>query len=220
MTNTPMTPDREQEIRSLLEGPVAALMANGYTAVQPLLASVDRLRAEVDRLSDELTGRSLALHEKELDTARLRLALASAQRGRREQRARVAELEAAPVDEAVDLAEGLAGLEAMRREHPAPCRVPDSPDCTCVHEHPMDRAARLGATRIPEGIVIELCEAANTGRPTGWHVWADRDGEIWEVTDAAYDGDTVLMPCAGDMEPMLRRDVEKHFGPLTPKADW
>ncbi|MFE3381354.1 hypothetical protein, partial [Streptomyces anulatus] len=45
--------------------------------------------------------------------------------------ARVAELTGAPVDEAVELAEGAAELEAMRREHPAPCRVPDSPDCTC-----------------------------------------------------------------------------------------
>lgn len=38
---------------------------------------------------------------------------------------------AAPVDEAAELAEGQAELEAMRRERPAPCRVPDSPDCTC-----------------------------------------------------------------------------------------
>ncbi|MFJ3083058.1 hypothetical protein ACIPJG_25340 [Streptomyces halstedii] len=30
-----------------------------------------------------------------------------------------------------ELAEGLAGLDAMRADHPAPCRVPDSPDCTC-----------------------------------------------------------------------------------------
>lgn len=39
-----------------------------------------------------------------------------------------------PVDEAADLAEGLADLDVMRREHPAPCRVPDSPDCTCPAE--------------------------------------------------------------------------------------
>ena len=55
---------------------------------------IPALRAELDRLSDELTGCSLSLYEEELDTARLRLALASAQRGRRELRARVAELEA------------------------------------------------------------------------------------------------------------------------------
>ncbi|WP_405187326.1 hypothetical protein OG582_40530 (plasmid) [Streptomyces anulatus] len=48
-----------------------------------------------------------------------------------EMRKRIAELTAAPVDEAAELAEGAAELEAMRREHPAPCRVPDSPDCTC-----------------------------------------------------------------------------------------
>lgn len=91
MTNTPITPDREQEIRTLdlleLMSDRAAPVISGHLAV--LLAEVDRLRA------------------------------------------RVAELEAAPVDEAAEFAEGQAGLDAMRREHPAPCRVPDSPDCTC-----------------------------------------------------------------------------------------
>ncbi|MET8746343.1 hypothetical protein [Streptomyces sp. NPDC004728] len=29
-------------------------------------------------------------------------------------------------------AAGLAELDVMRRQHPAPCRVPDSPDCTCL----------------------------------------------------------------------------------------
>ncbi|WP_327335870.1 hypothetical protein OG384_04350 [Streptomyces sp. NBC_01324] len=33
-----------------------------------------------------------------------------------------------------DLAEGRAELDAMRVDHPAPCRVPDSPDCTCPME--------------------------------------------------------------------------------------
>ncbi|MFE3429832.1 hypothetical protein [Streptomyces sp. NPDC059171] len=46
-------------------------------------------------------------------------------------RAQVAELTSAPVDEAAEMAEEEAELEAMRCEHPAPCRVPDSPDCTC-----------------------------------------------------------------------------------------
>ncbi|MFE9855571.1 hypothetical protein [Streptomyces sp. NPDC005780] len=31
-------------------------------------------------------------------------------------------------------AEGLAGLDAMRADHPSPCRVPDGPDCTCQAE--------------------------------------------------------------------------------------
>lgn len=52
------------------------------------------LAAEVDRLSDDVTGACLARYEEEQDADRLRLALASAQRGRRELRARVAELEA------------------------------------------------------------------------------------------------------------------------------
>lgn len=92
MTDTPMTPAREQELRywhkelaGITEPTQAALRA----ALGDLLAEVDRLRA------------------------------------------RVAELEGAPVDEAAELSEGQAQLEAMRADHPAPCRVPDSPDCTC-----------------------------------------------------------------------------------------
>lgn len=54
------------------------------------------LAAEVDRLSDDVTGACLARYEEEQDADRLRLALASAQRGRRELRGRVTELEAAP----------------------------------------------------------------------------------------------------------------------------
>ncbi|MEU1088945.1 hypothetical protein ACFYPN_16130 [Streptomyces sp. NPDC005576] len=92
------------------------------------------------------------------------------------------------------------------------------PKLTPVSEHPMNRAYRLGATRIPDDIVIDLREATNTGRPTGWPELTDRDGDIWAVTYEPYDGDTVLMPCTGDMHPMLRRDVEKHFGPLNERA--
>ncbi|MFI7329457.1 hypothetical protein ACIBQ3_33065 [Streptomyces rubiginosohelvolus] len=46
-------------------------------------------------------------------------------------RSQVAELTAASIDEAAEMAEAEVELEAMRREHSAPCRVPDSPDCTC-----------------------------------------------------------------------------------------
>lgn len=52
---------------------------------------------------------------------------------------------------AVELAEGLAGLDAMRADHPAPCRVPDSPDCTCAVECPSCGApADVTGYRIPE----------------------------------------------------------------------
>ena len=46
----------------------------------------------LDVVEEELTGASLSLWEEEQGTARLRLALASAQRGRRELRSQVAEL--------------------------------------------------------------------------------------------------------------------------------
>lgn len=47
----------------------------------------------LDVVEEELTGANLSLWEEEQTTARLRLALESAKRGRRELRARVAELE-------------------------------------------------------------------------------------------------------------------------------
>jgi hypothetical protein len=46
----------------------------------------------LDQVEDELTGANLSLHEEQLETARLRLALASAQRGRRQQRDQAAAL--------------------------------------------------------------------------------------------------------------------------------
>ncbi|MFB6619434.1 hypothetical protein ACFC5H_09065 [Streptomyces rochei] len=49
--------------------------------------------AEHEQLRNDITGACLARWEEEQDNARLRLALASAQRGRQELRARVAELE-------------------------------------------------------------------------------------------------------------------------------
>ncbi|MCX4606776.1 hypothetical protein OG402_40845 [Streptomyces anulatus] len=69
-------------------------------------------------------------------------------------RARITELTAAPVDEAAELAEGAAELEAMRREHPAPCRVPDSPDCTCPVTP--DQALRIDRDR-PESRTTHDC---------------------------------------------------------------
>jgi hypothetical protein len=50
------------------------------------------LRSELDQARDDVMGACLARWEEEQDNARLRLALSSAQRGRRELRARVAEL--------------------------------------------------------------------------------------------------------------------------------
>ncbi|MFJ9214278.1 hypothetical protein [Streptomyces sp. NPDC102264] len=86
---------------SAAAGVVHAAMENGRRTAAGIAAALEsagllmspETAAELDRLSDELTGMSLSLWEEEQDSARLRLALASAQRGRRELRARVAELE-------------------------------------------------------------------------------------------------------------------------------
>ncbi|MYR73028.1 MULTISPECIES: hypothetical protein [unclassified Streptomyces] len=143
----------------------------GPEDVVDLRAEVDRLRAEVSNLSDDVTGACLARYEEEQDADRLRLALASAQRGRRELRARVAELEAQAEKVAAFCAQRAEYVSSLRNchpnndhaynrwtghaearrqlsqslglpvawpakggvhpPHPAPCRHPASPDCTC-----------------------------------------------------------------------------------------
>ncbi|MFD8664472.1 hypothetical protein ACFV1U_03600 [Streptomyces microflavus] len=84
-----------QKQRQTPAGIAAALEAAG------LLQSPESA-AELDRLSDELTGANLAQWEDGQEIDRLRLALKAAQRGRRQQRARVAELEAARTTAAAD----------------------------------------------------------------------------------------------------------------------
>ncbi|MFE7954435.1 hypothetical protein [Streptomyces sp. NPDC057413] len=71
-----------------------ALTVNAQTDITALLAELAAVRAERDQAHDDMIGANLARWEEEQDNARLRLALKSAQRGRRQMRARVAELEA------------------------------------------------------------------------------------------------------------------------------
>ncbi|MFI6862609.1 hypothetical protein ACIBKZ_22400 [Streptomyces sp. NPDC050421] len=76
-----------QKTRQTAAGIASALEAAG------LLQSPETAAEQV-QLNNDVTGACLARWEEEQDNARLRLALASAQRGRRDLRARVAELEA------------------------------------------------------------------------------------------------------------------------------
>ncbi|MFJ9988628.1 hypothetical protein ACIQUD_32225 [Streptomyces globisporus] len=119
MTDARLTPDREQEIRTLdlleLMSDRATPVISGHLAA--LLGEVDRLRGELSDATAELAENARAMNV--------------LRRHRDNAEAKVAELTGTPVDEAVEMAEAAAELEAMRREHPAPCRVPDSPDCTC-----------------------------------------------------------------------------------------
>lgn len=67
--------------------------------------------AEPRDVEEELIGANLSLYEEELDNARLRLALKSAQRGRRELRARVAAL----LDERHSTNDALADITVAER---------------------------------------------------------------------------------------------------------
>ena len=98
-----LTPEREAEIVRFRDDchPVTGVLAAArvHDALSALLAELAAVRAERDQALDDLTGANLARWEEEQDNARLRLALKSAQRGRRQARARVAELEAGAVAE-------------------------------------------------------------------------------------------------------------------------
>ncbi|MEV5168246.1 hypothetical protein AB0K66_26980 [Streptomyces werraensis] len=119
MSGTPMTPERLAEIAAraahlyeYVQQPDEADVLAG-TDVPALLAEVERLRAELDKAHDNLIGANLSLYEEERAYERLRVALESAKRGRRETRARVAELEA----ERHSTNEALSdAAEALRRQ--------------------------------------------------------------------------------------------------------
>lgn len=104
-------------------------------AVPLLLDEVTRLRAELNQAHDDRTGACLARWEEEQDNARLRLALASAQRGRQEARTRIAELERMNLEPiAAALAERFATdnntAEGMRYRFEGPDGWPASRDVT------------------------------------------------------------------------------------------
>jgi chromosome segregation ATPase len=85
--SAPLTPDHMQEIRERLGSTIPVRKSDA----EALLAETDRLRAESDQLYSDLTGACLDRWEEAQDNIRLRQALASAQRGRRELRAALSE---------------------------------------------------------------------------------------------------------------------------------
>lgn len=132
MTDTPMTPDAAlARLRQYGERTSTWSTATYNDGTEKALHQIAvSLAAEVDRLRGELSEATAELAE----NARAMNAL---RRHRDTAEARVAELTITPVDEAVEMAEAAEELEAMRREHPGPCRVPDSPDCTCPDKLPV-----------------------------------------------------------------------------------
>jgi hypothetical protein len=89
-------------------------------------------RSELDQARDDVMGACLARWEEEQDNARLRLALASAKRGRSQLRAKVAELlaERHTTNEALD--DAVQALRADRAESEPPRIRKHHPDCAAV----------------------------------------------------------------------------------------
>ncbi|SCE16382.1 hypothetical protein GA0115250_144726 [Streptomyces sp. BvitLS-983] len=75
-------------------------------------------------------------------------------------------------------------------------------------------SARGEGTPVPEAMVSNICEDSLVGIPSNWVRFVDRDADAWWLTGRSHDGDNVLMPSASDVPMMLRRDVERLYGPL------
>jgi hypothetical protein len=106
---------------------VKARMLARRVARSPLPAT-----PELDQVLEDLTGANLARWEEEQENARLRLALASAKRGRSQLRAKVAELlaERHTTNEALD--DAVQALRADRAESEPPRIRKHHPDCAAV----------------------------------------------------------------------------------------
>jgi hypothetical protein len=88
--------DVQGDVPELMLSTLAELAEHGLSSMSMYALPVPAgpvLRSELDQARDDVAGACLARWEEEQENARLRLALASAQRGRRELRARVADLE-------------------------------------------------------------------------------------------------------------------------------
>ncbi|MBT3077627.1 MULTISPECIES: hypothetical protein [Streptomyces] len=117
MTDTPMTPDREQEIRERLA-----------STLKPQKAEVAELLAEVDRLRKALSGAADQVAELDDTNAQLNQQVAAQRSTAKQLLGRVAELTAAPVGETVEMAAATTG--AAYRSQPLP---PRDAMCTCGH---------------------------------------------------------------------------------------
>ncbi|MFJ4887740.1 hypothetical protein [Streptomyces sp. NPDC088731] len=140
--NARLTPEREQEIRTLdlleLMSDRAAPVISGHLAV--LLAEVNRLRARVTELEMSTAPRLCACgHSRHAHTAPAPHSCFAfgqtcpcptyRQLPPDEAREQLKKNIAASAARAA--AEHEAELDGMRQQHPTPCRVPNSPDCTC-----------------------------------------------------------------------------------------
>lgn len=93
---------------------LAAVVAREGALPMPVVPE----RSELDQARDDVMGACLARWEEEQENARLRLALKSAQRGRRELRARIAELEKREAAVAEFVAKRAEYITAIRNCHP------------------------------------------------------------------------------------------------------
>lgn len=70
------------------------------------------------------------------------------------------------------------------------------------------------STPIPEDVHADIAEDSLVTFPVAWPEYRDPSGDTWYLTDYSHAGDRVMYSCGLDA-PMLRRDAESLYGPLT-----
>jgi len=73
---------------------------------------------------------------------------------------------------------------------------------------------------VPDSVAAEISEVLCDGRPTGWPVFYDHDGEPWTQTSESYNGQPVMMSYSREVRFMVRQDVQAEFGPLVTEAEY
>lgn len=74
--------------------------------------------------------------------------------------------------------------------------------------------------RVSKTIADTIRDDSEAALPANWTRFVDRDGEQWAQTPYEDQGSPVMVPNAGDLEPMRREDVEFAWGPLKTAADY
>lgn len=191
--------------------PEYLMASESELAAQGIAGSADVLPMPVgprtlDVVEEELTGASLSLWEEERGSARLRLALAlaSAQRGRRELRSQVAELKAErhSTNEALD--DAVKALRARREDEPVEpyvSRLLPPRDAVCArpgcghrgedHHHGDTKCwANLPRTRQPNGAwgAVQICYCEGFVAAPAVEVSADRLTAFFAPTQALREG--------------------------------
>lgn len=176
----------------------------GVTVYQEQRAEVDRLRAENDRLGNDLIGANLSLWEDGREIDRLRLALKAAQRGRRQLRARLEAFEALELG----TPEGRVSAKCEDAAHPVWLRDLDDmrgcPWCRVAELEagsPWERAVAGLNALVDAGVAFHVEPDGHISAPfSDEHIEWDLKAKRWVLTHDDEDEDVPPVPAVSAEE--------------------